>query len=101
MFEATTKEITVRVEACFLDEQSEPHKHRFFWAYRVEIENKSTQAIQLRSRYWRITDSLGTTQEINGVGVVGEQPVISPGETYVYTSGAPLTTSSGFMAGLL
>lgn len=99
MFEAKTQAIHVRVEPQFLDEQSSPDDHHFFWAYYVEIENRGEEPVQLRSRHWRITDGRGATQEVIGEGVVGEQPVILPGETYSYTSGAPLGTPSGFMAG--
>ncbi|CAN0515705.1 unnamed protein product [Scytosiphon promiscuus] len=99
MFEATTKAIHVRVEPQFLDEQSNPEDHHYFWAYYVEIENQSTEPVQLRGRHWRITNGHGAIQEVTGEGVVGEQPVILPGETYSYTSGAPLGTPSGFMDG--
>src|SRR5690606_33720899 len=71
----------------------------YVWAYRVVIENQGPDAIRLRSRYWRITDANGTTQEVSGEGVVGEQPVLKSGEIYEYTSGAPLATPSGFMSG--
>ena len=99
MFEATTKAINVRVQPEFLDEQSEPDEHHFFWAYYVEIENCSEAPVCLRGRHWMITDGRGTTHEVIGEGVVGEQPVIQPGETFSYTSGAPLGTPSGFMNG--
>lgn len=99
MFEAVTHEITVRVEPQFLDEQSSPEDHHYFWAYYVEIENKGNEPVQLRARHWRITNGVGAIQEVNGEGVVGEQPIILPGETYKYTSGAPLGTPSGFMDG--
>ena len=99
MFEAVTNEISVRVETHFLDEQSSPEDHHFFWAYYVEIENQGNEPVRLRARHWRITDGLGAIQEVTGEGVVGEQPVILPGETYRYTSGAPLGTPSGFMYG--
>ena len=99
MFEAVTNEISVRVEPHFLDEQSSPEDHHFFWAYYVEIENKGEEPVRLRARHWRITNGMGAIQEVNGEGVVGEQPVILPGETYRYTSGAPLGTPTGFMDG--
>lgn len=99
MFEAATKAIHVRVEPQFLDDQSSPDEHHFFWAYYIEIENKGPDPVQLRGRHWRITDGRGSIQEVTGEGVVGEQPVILPGETYSYTSGAPLGTPSGFMDG--
>lgn len=99
MFEAITQSIKVRVQPEFLDEQSDPDDHHFFWAYYVEIENGSTKPVRLRARHWKITDGHGAVQEVIGEGVIGEQPVIQPGETFSYTSGAPLGTPSGFMNG--
>ncbi len=99
MFETTTKAINVRVSPEFLDEQSDPEDHHFFWAYYVEIENQSKEPVRLRARHWLITDGNGATQEVVGEGVVGEQPLIRPGETFTYTSGAPLGTPTGFMHG--
>lgn len=95
----TTRSITVTVEPEFIDEQSEPEEHRFVWAYHVRIENQGTQSVQLKSRYWRITDELGHVQEVSGAGVVGEQPHLSPGDSFSYTSGTPLGTPSGIMQG--
>ena len=87
------------VQPDYLDDQSEPEEHRFMWSYRVEIENEGSESVQLRSRYWRITDAFGRVQEVRGLGVVGEQPVLEPGEKYEYTSGTPLSTPSGIMVG--
>lgn len=98
-YEETTRNIRIAVEPDFLDEQSEPDEGRFLWAYRVTIENQSDIAVQLLSRYWRITDARGRVREVRGDGVIGEQPVIAPGRAYEYTSGAPLETASGFMTG--
>jgi ApaG protein len=98
-YEETTRNIHVAVEPEFLDEQSEPGEHRFLWAYRVSIENRGSETVQLLSRYWRITDSRGRVREVRGDGVIGEQPVIKPGGKYQYSSGAPLDTPSGFMGG--
>lgn len=98
-YEATTQGIKVSVQPFYLEDESEPEKGHYFWAYQVHIENQGTDTIQLKSRYWRITDSLGRTEEVRGEGVVGEQPVIEPGHVFEYTSGAPLGTGSGFMAG--
>jgi ApaG protein len=98
-YEETTRNIRIAVEPDFLDEQSEPDEGRFLWAYRVTIENRSDIAVQLLSRYWRITDARGRVREVRGDGVIGEQPVIAPGRAYEYTSGAPLETASGFMTG--
>ena len=99
MYEEITRNIRVAVEPSFLDEQSEPEQGRYIWAYRVTIENRGAEPVQLISRYWRITDSRGRTQEVHGDGVVGEQPVLHPGESFEYTSGTPLTTPSGIMVG--
>jgi ApaG protein len=69
------------------------------WAYHVRIENNGGRTVQLRNRHWRITDSQGRTQEVRGAGVVGEQPVLRPGDSFEYTSGTPLPTPSGIMTG--
>lgn len=99
MYKATTRQIQVTVEPFFLEEKSSPEDQRYVWAYHVQIENQGPEAVTLKSRYWRITDSMGQVQEVRGEGVVGEQPVIHPGEAYEYTSGAPLSTPSGIMSG--
>ena len=98
-YEETTKFITVSVEPFYLDEQSEPDDGHFVWAYHVRIENNGKETVQLITRHWRITDSLGNVQEVQGDGVVGEQPVLSPGGSFEYTSGTPLSTPSGIMSG--
>lgn len=98
-YEARTRDILVRVRAFFLDDQSEPDKLRFVWAYRVAVENHGQETVQLLRRTWRITDATGRTQVVQGDGVVGEQPVLSPGQAFEYTSGTPLPTPSGFMVG--
>jgi len=95
VYTLTTRSITVLVEPEFLDEQSDPEEHRFVWAYHVRIENHGTQTVQLKSRYWRITDELGQVQEVAGAGVIGEQPLLAPGESFEYTSGTPLGTAIG------
>ncbi len=95
----TTAAIKVIVEPFFLEEQSEPEDNHFVWAYHVRIENNGQKTVQLMTRHWRITDSLGNTQEVQGDGVVGEQPVLTPGESFEYTSGTPLGTPSGIMVG--
>ncbi len=99
LYEAVTRDIAVAVEPLFLEEQSVPEDHHYVWAYTVRIENRGRDVVQLRERYWRITDAAGNVQEVRGIGVVGEQPVLHPGERYEYTSGAPLPTPSGFMVG--
>ena len=99
MYEKTTRDISVSVRSFYLEEQSSPEEDRFVWAYRVNIRNKGQETVQLMNRHWRITDKLGRLQEVKGPGVVGEQPVLKPGESFEYTSGCPLTTPSGIMAG--
>jgi ApaG protein len=94
-----TRDINVRVAAFFLEDQSEPDEGRYVWAYRVTIENHGAQTVQLLSRTWRITDARGRTFLVEGEGVVGEQPVLEPGQAFEYTSGTPLETPSGFMVG--
>ncbi|MEY4879472.1 MAG: Co2+/Mg2+ efflux protein ApaG [Pseudomonadota bacterium] len=98
-FEETTHDIRIEVEPNFLEDESAPEENRYVWAYRITIENKGSRAVQLISRYWRITDAFGRIREVHGAGVVGEQPQIEPGNSYQYTSGAPLETPSGFMTG--
>lgn len=99
MYEATTHAITVSVTPIYLEDQSCPHEGRWVWAYTIVIENHGEDVTTLRSRYWQITDANGHVEEVNGPGVVGEQPELSPGDSYTYTSGCPLRTSSGFMRG--
>jgi ApaG protein len=99
MYSEVTREIRVTVRPFFLEDQSSPDEMHFVWAYHVRIENQGPQTVQLRNRYWRITDSLGRIQEVRGAGVVGEQPVLRPGEAFEYTSGTPLATPSGIMVG--
>jgi ApaG protein len=99
MYEATTDLIRVCVEPAYQEEDSSPVEGVYFWSYTVEIENLGEEPVQLRSRYWRITDSAGLTQEVRGDGVVGQEPVIEPGSSFRYTSGAPLATASGIMMG--
>jgi ApaG protein len=99
MYTETTRSIQVTVQPIYLEDQSEPDEQRFVWAYRVRIENRGPETVQLRTRHWRITDGLGRIQEVKGAGVVGEQPVLEPGGSFEYTSGTPLPTPSGFMVG--
>ena len=99
MYEAVTSAIRVRVTPRFLEDQSTPEESRYFWAYTVEIANEGSDVVQLRSRIWRITDADGHTEEVRGPGVVGEQPVLAPGEAFEYTSACPLTTPFGSMRG--
>ena len=95
----TTRDIIITVKPYYLDEQSSPEKSHYVFAYEIKIENQGPETVQLRNRHWQITDGRGHTQEVRGAGVVGEQPTLGPGERFEYTSGAPLTTDSGFMVG--
>lgn len=99
IYDRVTRSIRVTVAPIYLDEQSSPEDGYFVWAYRVMIENEGSEVVRLKRRHWRITDARGHTQEVRGEGVVGEQPVLEPGETFEYTSGTPLSTSSGIMMG--
>lgn len=96
---ATTDGITVRVSVSYLPEQSEPGRGRWFWAYHIRIENEGPKTVQLVSREWVISDARGGRHEVQGEGVVGEQPVIEPGGSFDYVSGCPLTTPTGSMEG--
>ncbi|GAB0116159.1 Co2+/Mg2+ efflux protein ApaG [Acidisoma sp. 7E03] len=95
----TTRGIRVTVRAFYLEDQSQPEEGRYVWAYRVTIENQGQETVQLVSRSWHITNGVGRVQHVHGEGVVGEQPVLDPGESFEYTSGTPLDTPTGFMAG--
>jgi ApaG protein len=96
---ATTRGIAVSVEPSYLESRSSPDSSQYFWAYRVIIANQSQETVQLLSRHWMITNARGELTEVKGPGVVGEQPVLEPGERFEYTSGAPLNTPSGMMGG--
>ncbi|RUL99057.1 Co2+/Mg2+ efflux protein ApaG [Rhizobium chutanense] len=99
MYRALTKDIEVVVEPFYLEEQSDPEDDRYVWGYRIVISNNSGVAVRLVNRYWNITDQNGVIDEVTGPGVVGEQPRLSPGDTYEYSSGCPLDTPSGLMFG--
>lgn len=96
---ATTNGITVRVAPNFLPEQSAPAQGRWFWSYHIRIENEGTQPVQLLTRHWKITDGRGGISHVDGDGVVGEQPVLEPGQSHDYVSGCPLATPTGSMEG--
>ena len=98
-YESETRSIKVAVKPAYLDDQSDPEADRYVWSYTVTLENKGPEPVQLMSRLWNITDAAGRTQQVRGPGVVGAQPVIAPGESFQYTSGCPLETSSGHMVG--
>lgn len=99
MYKAVTRGISITVMPRFMPEESSPGDGRYFFAYTVEIINQSLARVQLKARYWRIVDERGHVQEVRGPGVVGEQPVLGPGESFSYTSGCPLTAPSGTMQG--
>jgi ApaG protein len=98
-YRAVTRQIEVRVEPQFLAERSSPENGYYFWAYTITLTNLGRETVQLKRRHWRITDAHGRLQEVRGAGVVGEEPVLKPGENFEYTSGVPLPTASGFMSG--
>ena len=98
-YRAVTRHIEVKVAPRFLAEKSSPENGYFFWAYTINLSNLGSETVQLKTRHWRITDAHSRLQEVRGAGVVGEEPVLKPGENYEYTSGVPLPTPSGFMAG--
>ncbi len=99
MYVETTRDIRIQVQPIYLDDQSEPESGHWVWAYCVRIENQGAETVQLLNRYWHITDGHGRVQEVRGPGVVGEQPVLAPGESFEYTSGTPLSSPSGIMVG--
>ena len=99
MYSSETHSIRVTVAPAYLERESSQANDRYFWAYHVIIKNNSSSEIQLLSRYWHITDALGKVEEVRGEGVVGETPILAPGESFNYTSGCPLTTPSGIMRG--
>src|SRR3979411_715948 len=99
MYRAVPRQIEVTVEPNFMPERSSVEKREYFWSYTIVITNTGAETVQLRTRHWIITDASGRKQEVRGEGVVGEQPVLAPGERFEYTSGVPLPTASGFMAG--
>jgi ApaG protein len=99
MYRAVTRRIEVTVEPNFLPGRSSVERGEYFWSYTIVITNTGDETVQLRTRHWIITDATGHQENVRGEGVVGEQPVLAPGERYEYTSGVPLRTASGFMTG--
>jgi ApaG protein len=91
--------VSVHVDTSFVDEQSEPERERYVFAYHVSIENQGSKSAQLLSRHWIITDATGHIEEVKGEGVIGEQPTLAPGETFKYTSAAMIATPVGTMHG--
>src|SRR6201987_5105613 len=98
-YRAVTRQIEVTATPRFLPERSSPENGYFFWAYTITLTNRGGETVQLKTRHWRITDAQGRLQEVRGAGVVGQEPVLKPGEDFEYTSGVPLPTPSGFMTG--
>ena len=99
MYSRTTASISITVEPEFLSEQSNTDERFFLYAYKIIIENNSSEACQLLKRHWIIRDGQGKEEHVEGEGVIGKQPVIRPGERFIYTSGCPLSTPTGNMRG--
>ncbi|MDB5569198.1 MAG: apaG [Hyphomicrobiales bacterium] len=99
MYSETTHEIEITVHPEFMADRSQPDAGRWFWAYTIAIRNAGSRTVQLLHRHWIITDANGRVEEVKGPGVVGEQPILPPGELFTYTSGCPLSTPSGIMTG--
>ncbi|HXI11492.1 MAG TPA: Co2+/Mg2+ efflux protein ApaG [Thermoanaerobaculia bacterium] len=99
MSDTTTRGIRVEVESFFVPARSSPHEDYYFFAYKIRISNEGDETAQLISRVWIITDSNGQQQRVEGPGVVGEQPILAPGESFEYTSFCPLSTPVGSMEG--
>ena len=97
--EAVTNNVRVEVESQYAPEHSQPFQSHWFFHYTVRITNEGDETIQLLGRHWIITHGDGHTDEVKGPGVVGEQPVLAPGESFEYTSGCPLSTPFGIMTG--
>jgi ApaG protein len=98
-YQATTGALTVRVRPEYLQDQSDEDERRWVFAYHIDIENHGPETVQLLARHWIITDGVGRVEEVKGLGVVGKQPTLRPGERFSYSSGCPLSTPSGMMAG--
>jgi len=99
LYRAVTQDIEITVEPFYLPDRSEPEEAHFVWGYRITIVNNSGHRVQLLSRSWTITDANGKVEEVQGQGVVGEQPELDPGDSFQYSSGCPLSTPSGIMVG--
>ena len=95
----TTSSVTIRVNPVYLETESTPGEEHYVWVYHVKIENEGDNTVQLINRYWKIMDGEGRIQEVKGSGVVGQQPVMRPGESFEYASGTYLPTTSGMMSG--
>lgn len=99
MSDTLTRGIRITVRPQYMAEQSDPSQDHYLFAYFITIANEGNETVQLRSRHWIITNGEGHTEEVQGPGVVGEQPVLAPGEVYEYNSFCPLNTPVGTMQG--
>ncbi len=99
MYRALTRDIEVTVEPAYCPERSDPDQSAHFWTYTIEITNLGHETVQLLSRRWMIIDAHGKRMDVAGPGVVGEQPMLGPSDSFRYTSGVPLNTTSGVMSG--
>jgi ApaG protein len=97
--EAVTNNVRVEVESQYSPEHSQPFEERWMFQYSIRITNEGHETVQLLSRHWIITDATSHVEEVKGPGVVGEQPVLAPGESFEYSSWCPLKTSTGVMRG--
>jgi ApaG protein len=98
-YQHTSHGVTVRVEVDFIPQDKGSGNERYLWAYHITLINGSDETVQLKTRHWTIVDALGRVQTVDGPGVVGETPVLKPGQAYTYSSGCPLSTPSGTMSG--
>ena len=98
-YRKTTRDIEISVIPVYQADRSQPENNLFIWSYHIRIENHGEETVTLRQRCWHITDAFGHTETVRGAGVVGEQPRLSPGDHFEYSSGTPLSTPSGIMVG--
>lgn len=99
MYRALTRDIEVTVEPAYCADRSDPEQNAYFWTYTIEIVNHGEETVQLLSRKWMIVNAHGKRMDVSGPGVVGEQPILGPSDSFRYTSGVPLNTTSGMMSG--
>ncbi len=100
MYSLTTNNVKISVVPSYSESQSMPHENLYAWAYHITIQNVGKKdTVQLISRHWIITDANGLTRQVKGPGVIGEQPILAPGQSFEYTSGVTLNTQSGIMSG--
>lgn len=99
MKESDTNKYIISVETTYMSDYELQLPYKYFYTYEITIQNLSNQTAQLISRYWLIKDGSGISEEVNGLGVVGQQPILEPGESFTYTSGCPLISTIGKMEG--